>query len=391
MFDFFKFDFIFNLKLSFTVFWSFWVISIFILLSTALLTLLERKVMASVQRRRGPNVIGFFGLLQPFADGLKLALKETNVPFKASRSLFIIGPILAFFLAVFGWAFLPFPIFFSASNFSFSFDIFSSGFDWNDSLIKSVFLLTPGSSVLDFDLSLMFVFVITSLHVYAVLIGGWASNSRYALLGALRSTAQSISYELTMGFIILVVGLLNESLHLSTIVFSQYTVWNVFSLFPAFVVFLVCSLAELNRTPFDLVEAEGELVAGYNVEYSAMMFALYFLGEYISIIFSCFVTAILFWGGWLLPSVIPSFLFFFFPVSFLYFFLNVGIFFNIIFFFSSILVLVVKVIGLILLSLLIRFVLPRYRYDQLMYIGWTAFLPFCLALLIFVAVVFIYY
>jgi NADH-quinone oxidoreductase subunit H len=150
---------------------------------------------------------------------------------------------------------------------------------------------------LDFDLSLMFVFVITSLHVYAVLIGGWASNSRYALLGALRSTAQSISYELTMGFIILVVGLLNESLHLNTIVFSQYTVWNVFSLFPAFIVFLVCSLAELNRTPFDLVEAEGELVAGYNVEYSAMMFALYFLGEYISIIFSCFVTAILFFGG----------------------------------------------------------------------------------------------
>jgi len=143
----------------------------------------------------------------------------------------------------------------------------------------------------------MFVFVITSLHVYAVLIGGWASNSRYALLGALRSTAQSISYELTMGFIILVVGLLNESLHLSTIVFSQYTVWNVFSLFPAFIVFLVCSLAELNRTPFDLVEAEGELVAGYNVEYSAMMFALYFLGEYISIIFSCFVTAVLFFGG----------------------------------------------------------------------------------------------
>lgn len=386
MFDFLKFDFILNLKLSLSVIWSFWVISIFILLSTALLTLLERKVMASVQRRRGPNVIGFFGLLQPFADGLKLALKETNVPFKANRSLFIVGPVLAFFLAVAGWAFLPFPFFFNAGYFFFeelnSLDSFN---------VKTIFLLTPGSSVLDFDLSLMFVFVITSLHVYAVLIGGWASNSRYALLGALRSTAQSISYELTMGFIILVVGLLNESLHLNTIVFSQYTVWNVFSLFPAFIVFLVCSLAELNRTPFDLVEAEGELVAGYNVEYSAMMFALYFLGEYISIIFSCFVTAILFFGGWLLPSTIPSFFLYFFSDWVSYFLVTSSLLFTFFTFLVSILVFVLKVLLLILLSLLIRFVLPRYRYDQLMYIGWTAFLPFCLALLIFVAVAFIYY
>lgn len=157
-------------------------------------------------------------------------------------------------------------------------------------------------------------------------------------------------------------------------------------------VFLVCSLAELNRTPFDLVEAEGELVAGYNVEYSAMMFALYFLGEYISIIFSCFVTAILFFGGWLLPSVIPSFVFYLIPVKGISFWLVTGgFFFNLFSFLISILVLVTKVVLLILLSLLIRFVLPRYRYDQLMYIGWTAFLPFCLALLIFVAVAFIYY
>lgn len=389
MFDFLKFEFVFNLKLSLAVVWSFWVISIFVLLSTALLTLLERKVMASVQRRRGPNVIGFFGLLQPFADGLKLALKETNVPFRANRSLFIVGPILAFFLAVAGWAFLPFPFFFSSGQFFFdSIDGLQSGDLFN---IKTIFLLTPGSSVLDFDLSLMFVFVITSLHVYAVLIGGWASNSRYALLGALRSTAQSISYELTMGFIILVVGLLNESLHLNTIVFSQYTVWNVFSLFPAFIVFLVCSLAELNRTPFDLVEAEGELVAGYNVEYSAMMFALYFLGEYISIIFSCFVTAILFFGGWLLPSLIPSAFLYFFSDYASYFLVVSSFLLNFFLFLFSVLSLVLKVVLLILLSLLIRFVLPRYRYDQLMYIGWTAFLPFCLALLIFVAVAFIYY
>jgi len=327
LFSFFKLDFVFNLKLILAVVWSFWVISIFVLLSTALLTLLERKVMASVQRRRGPNVVGFFGLLQPFADGLKLALKETNVPFKASKSLFIVGPVLAFFLAVAGWAFLPFPFFLNKAG-GFLIDgavgVENGGFKFN---VESIFFLTPGASVLDFDLSLMFVFVITSLHVYAVLIGGWASNSRYALLGALRSTAQSISYELTMGFIILVVGLLNESLHLSTVVFSQYTVWNVFSLFPAFVVFLVCSLAELNRTPFDLVEAEGELVAGYNVEYSAMMFALYFLGEYISIIFSCFVTAILFFGGWLLPSVIPSRVFYFIPEGVSFWLVTGGFFF----------------------------------------------------------------
>ena len=389
MYNFLNFDFSLNLKLVLAVVWSFWLISIFVLLSTALLTLLERKVMASVQRRRGPNVIGFFGLLQPFADGLKLALKETNVPFKASRFLFIVGPILAFFLAVMGWSFLPFPLFLSTSwNSSF---IVSNDFLANEGFAKTFFVLTPGASVLDFDLSLMFVFVITSLHVYAVLIGGWGSNSRYALLGALRSTAQSISYELAMGFIILVVGLMSESLHLTSIVFSQYTVWNVFSLLPAFIVFLVCSLAELNRTPFDLVEAEGELVAGYNVEYSAMMFALYFLGEYISIIFSCFVLAILFFGGWLLPSIFPSFLLGLVPTLWFYSLIGTSGFYNFIVFLVSVLSLITKVVLLILLSLLIRFVLPRYRYDQLMYIGWTAFLPFCLALLIFVAVAFLYY
>lgn len=212
------FDSSLNLKLLFSIIWSFWVISIFVLLSTALLTLLERKIMASVQRRRGPNVVGFFGLLQPFADGLKLALKETNVPFRASRLLFILGPILAFFLAIVGWSFLPFPLLLNTSlGISFSVP--------GTTIIETAFVLvTPGASVLDFDLSLMFVFVITSLHVYAVLIGGWGSNSRYALLGALRSTAQSISYELTMGFVILIIGLVSESLHLTSIVFSQYSV-----------------------------------------------------------------------------------------------------------------------------------------------------------------------
>jgi NADH-quinone oxidoreductase subunit H len=353
---FFSFDFNFFLKLSLSVVWIFWVTSIFVLLSTALLTLLERKVMASVQRRRGPNVVGIFGLLQPFADGLKLAIKETNVPFKANKLLFILGPLIAFLLAVFGWSFIPFPSLFC----------FIGG-----SCVPLVFSF-PGISALDFDLGLLFIFVITSLHVYGVLIGGWASNSRYALLGALRSTAQSISYELTMGFIILILGIISESFHLGSIVRLQDPIWNFVSLFPAFIIFFICSLAELNRTPFDLVEAEGELVAGYNVEYSAMMFALYFLGEYISIIFSSFVIVVLFFGAWLLP--IPFFLTIL-PTSILF-----------VIFISSF---ILKVIIILLLSLLIRFVLPRYRYDQLMYIGWTAFLPVCLALFIFYCVGFL--
>ena len=352
---FFYFDFSFFFKLSLSVVWMFWVTSVFVLLSTALLTLLERKVMASVQRRRGPNVVGIFGLLQPFADGLKLAIKETNVPFKANKVLFILGPLIAFLLAVFGWSFIPFPslYYFNGSTCT------SSGFSF------------PGTSALDFDLGLLFVFVITSLHVYGVLIGGWASNSRYALLGALRSTAQSISYELTMGFIILILGIMAESFHLGSIVKLQDPIWNFISLFPAFIIFFICSLAELNRTPFDLVEAEGELVAGYNVEYSAMMFALYFLGEYISIIFSSFVIVVLFFGAWLLPIPFITTL----PVLCLF-----------ILFVSSF---ITKVILVLLLSLLIRFVLPRYRYDQLMYIGWTAFLPVCLALFIFYCVGFL--
>jgi NADH-quinone oxidoreductase subunit H len=372
-----NFDFLFTLKLIASVFWMFWLTSIFVLLSTALLTLMERKVMASVQRRRGPNVVGFFGLLQPFADGLKLALKETNIPFRANKLLFILGPLIAFFLAILGWAFLPFPfLFFDQLN--------AKDLDVTISInFYNVFL--PGTSTLDFDLGLLFIFVITSLHVYGVLIGGWSSNSRYALLGALRSTAQSISYELTMGFIILMLGIINESFNMSTIVFSQCLIWNVFSLFPIFIIFFICSLAELNRTPFDLVEAEGELVAGYYVEYSAMMFALYFLGEYISIIFSSFVLVTLFFGGWLLPF--GAFLFSFLPkILILSNFTVIFILFT-----FSLIFLSAKVIILLLFSLLVRFVLPRYRYDQLMYIGWTAFLPLCLALFIFIAVAFLYF
>jgi len=361
-------------KLLGSLLWMFWLTSIFVLLSTALLTLLERKIMASVQRRRGPNVVGFFGLLQPFADGLKLALKETNVPFAANKFLFIIGPLIAFFLAIFGWAFVPFP---SLLNFN------NKVFATNLTILPN--LVAPGTSGLDFDLGLLFIFVITSLHVYGVLIGGWASNSRYALLGALRSTAQSISYELTMGFIILIIGVFNESFNMTTIVLSQIVVWNVFSLFPIFIIFFICSLAELNRTPFDLVEAEGELVAGYYVEYSAMMFALYFLGEYVSIIFSSVVITLLFFGGWLLPSV------FYIMLSQFSFFTSLYFLFPFLVFIISVAVFAVKIILLLTSALLVRFVLPRYRYDQLMYIGWTSFLPLCLALFIFVTVGFLYF
>lgn len=373
-----SFDLVFSAKAVGSVLWMFWLTSIFVLLSTALLTLMERKVMASVQRRRGPNVVGFFGLLQPFADGLKLALKETNVPFMANKFLFILGPLIAFFLAIFGWAFLPFPSFFHTS-------LIDSISAEHINFPTYLNFLVPGTSALDFDLGLLFIFVITSLHVYGVLIGGWSSNSRYALLGALRSTAQSISYELTMGFIILMIGIINESFNLSTIVFSQYLVWNFFSLFPIFLIFFICSLAELNRTPFDLVEAEGELVAGYYVEYSAMMFALYFLGEYVSIIFSCFVITVLFFGGWLAP--LPLFVF---GILFNSLFFS-GIFLSFFLFLFSVAVFSIKVILVLLASLLVRFVLPRYRYDQLMYIGWTAFLPLCLALFIFIAIAFLYF
>jgi NADH-quinone oxidoreductase subunit H len=376
--NFLYFDFLLTSKLVGSIIWMFWLTSIFILLSTALLTLMERKVMASVQRRRGPNVVGFFGLLQPFADGLKLALKETNVPFRANKLLFILGPLIAFFLAILGWAFLPFPSL-----------LFLNSIEIQDLKIATdtdfLSFFVPGTSALDFDLGLLFVFVITSLHVYGVLIGGWSSNSRYALLGALRSTAQSISYELTMGFIILMIGIINESFNMTTIVFSQYFIWNIFSLFPIFIIFFICSLAELNRTPFDLVEAEGELVAGYFVEYSAMMFALYFLGEYVSIIFSSFVIAILFLGGWLFPIPILLSKFLIMPLSLS----NFGLSFLL--FTLAVIALSLKVLFLLLISLLVRFVLPRYRYDQLMYIGWTAFLPLCLALFIFIAVTFLYF
>lgn len=352
--------------LMFGFIWNFFLTVVGILLSTALLTLLERKIMASIQRRRGPNVIGFFGLLQPFADGLKLALKETTVPRLASKPLFILGPIISFGLAIFGWALLPFPTWLHLTK---TFHQYSS---------STLGRIVPGSSAIDFDVGLLFLFVVVALHVYGVLLGGWGSNSRYALLGALRATAQSISYELVMGFVLIILALCHNGFSLVVIVYNQFTVWNLFSLLPLFVVFYICALAELNRTPFDLVEAEGELVAGYNVEYSAMMFALYFLGEYVSIIFSAFVMVVLFLGAWF----VPAFIFWLFhPIFFVLSIKSSG--FTL--FASSSLVFALKATFVVVSSLLVRFVLPRYRYDQLMAIGWVVFLPIALFFLLFYA------
>lgn len=353
--------------LLFAFIWNFLLTVVGILLATALLTLLERKIMASIQRRRGPNVIGFFGLLQPFADGLKLAIKETTVPRLASKPLFILGPIISFGLAIFGWSLIPFPTWLYSTQ---CYEMYN-GFSYAKQI-------TPGSSALDLDVGLLFLFVVVALHVYGVLFGGWGSNSRYALLGALRATAQSISYELVMGFTLLILSLCHGGFSLVVIVYDQSFIWNIFSLLPIFFIFYVCALAELNRTPFDLVEAEGELVAGYNVEYSAMMFALYFLGEYISIIFSAFTMVVLFLAAWFHPFFINLFIHLFsyllFDTTFSFFLFLLAVF-----------IFVLKVTLIIISSLLVRFVLPRYRYDQLMNIGWLVFLPISLFFLLFYA------
>jgi NADH-quinone oxidoreductase subunit H len=356
-----------QLLLLFGFLWTFLITTVGVLLATALLTLLERKIMASVQRRRGPNVVGFFGLLQPFADGLKLAIKETTVPRLAAKPLFILGPIVSFGLAIFGWVLIPFPTWLHSTKNYTDYSCFSCPSQ-----------LIPGSSAVDLDVGLLFLFVVVALHVYGVLFGGWGSNSRYALLGALRATAQSISYELVMGFTLLILALCHGGFSLLVIIYDQSFVWNMFSLLPVFLIFYVCSLAELNRTPFDLVEAEGELVAGYNVEYSAMMFALYFLGEYISIIFSAFTTVTLFLGAWFYPSFFSLLTY---PCSFLF----SAVAFSFVVFLLSVFSFVIKITAVIVSSLMIRFVLPRYRYDQLMYIGWLVFLPVSLFLLIFYA------
>ena len=293
-----------------------------LLIAVAYLTLLERKVMASMQRRKGPNVVGLYGLLQPLADGLKLFLKETIIPASAHKGIFILSPLMTFFLALMGWAVVPFD---------------------------------EGMVYADINIGVLYIFAVGGLGVYGVICSGWSSNTKYSFIGALRSSAQMISYELGMGFILLLIFLLVGSLNLTDIVLAQQGIWFFIPLFPAMMIWLVCILAETNRAPFDLPEAEAELVAGYFTEYSAMGFALFFLGEYSNMILMSSLTIILFFGGWYGP-LLPGFLWMGF-----------------------------KVVCILFGFIWVRAAFPRYRFDQLMYLGWKTFLPFLLGYYIWVA------
>ena len=298
-----------------------------LLISVAYFTIAERKFMGSIQRRKGPNVIGFLGLLQPLADGLKLFVKETILPSNSNIYIFLLAPILTFILSLIGWAIIP---------------------------------LAENLVISDLNLGVLYLFAISSLSVYGIILAGWSSNSKYPFLGSLRSAAQMISYEVSIGFIIINVCICVGSFNLSDIVLAQKNSWFIIPLFPMFVLFYISMLAETNRHPFDLPEAEAELVSGYNVEYSAMTFALFFLGEYANMLLMSTFSAVLFLGGWLpLLNWTP---FNFLPGSF---WLSIKIILGVIFF------------------ILTRAALPRYRYDQLMHIGWKSFLPLSLGYLMF--------
>ncbi|MBM3536608.1 MAG: NADH-quinone oxidoreductase subunit NuoH [Alphaproteobacteria bacterium] len=305
-----------------------------LLVAIAFLTLAERKVIAAMQLRKGPNVVGPFGLLQPFADGLKLLLKETIVPSGANRIVFMLAPILTFLLSLIAWAVIPFG---------------------------------AGVVLADINVGILYLFAISSLGVYGIIMAGWASNSKYAFLGALRSAAQMVSYEVSIGFVIITVLLCVGSLNLTQIVLAQKTVWFAIPLFPMFVIFFISALAETNRSPFDLPEGESEIVAGYFVEYSSMSFALFFLGEYGAMILMSGMTTILFLGGWLPPFDMAPFNWLPGPIWF------AG-----------------KVAFCLFVFLWVRATLPRYRYDQLMRLGWKVFLPFSLLWVVLTAGVLMY-
>jgi NADH-quinone oxidoreductase subunit H len=302
-----------------------------LLVGVAYLTYAERKVLAAMQLRKGPNVVGPFGLFQPFADAIKMLMKETIVPTGANRLLFLFAPMLTFMLAMLAWAVIP---------------------------------VNDGWAIADINVGILYLFAISSLGVYGVIIAGWASNSKYAFLGAMRSAAQMVSYEVSMGFVIVTVLLCVGSLNLTEIVRAQQTVWFVIPLFPMFVIFFISTLAETNRAPFDLPEGESELVAGFFVEYSSMSFALFFLGEYANMILMSALTTILFLGGWLPPIDIAPFNWVPGPIWF-----------------------VLKICFCLFVFIWVRATFPRYRYDQLMRLGWKVFLPFSLAWLVLTAAV----
>jgi len=293
-----------------------------LLIAVAYLTLAERRVIGFMQLRRGPNVVGPFGLFQPFADALKLMAKETILPAGADKIVFMIAPILTFVLAIVAWAVIPFD---------------------------------AGLVLADINVGILYLFAISSLGVYGVIMAGWASNSKYAFLGALRSAAQMVSYEVSMGLVIITVLLCVGSLNLSEIIEAQRGMWFAIPLFPMFIVFFISTLAETNRAPFDLPEGESELVAGYFVEYSSMSFALFFLGEYANMILMSAMTALLFLGGWLPPFDMAPFTWIPGPIWF-----------------------ILKIVFLLFVFLWVRATTPRYRYDQLMRLGWKVFLPFSL-------------
>jgi len=297
-----------------------------LLLGVAYLTYAERKVLSLMQLRKGPNVVGWFGLLQPFADAIKMVMKETVIPTGANRLLFLMAPMLTFSLAMIAWAVVP---------------------------------VNDGWAIADINVGVLYLFAISSLGVYGIVIAGWASNSKYAFLGALRSAAQMVSYEVSMGFVLVSVLLCVGSLNLSDVVRAQRHLWFCVPLFPMFVVFFISALAETNRAPFDIPEGESEIVAGFFVEYSSMAFGLFFLGEYANMFLMSAMTSILFLGGWygpfgLLPSLGPIWL-------------------------------ILKICACLFVFLWVRATFPRYRYDQLMRLGWKVFLPLSLVWLVITA------
>ena len=300
-----------------------------VLVSVAMIVWLDRRVWAFVQKRQGPNVVGPFGLLQSLADALKYIFKEIIIPASSNKIIFILAPIITMTLALIAWAVIPF----------------------------------GAQQVLaDINVGILYIFAVSSLGVYGIIMGGWASNSKYPFLGAIRSAAQMVSYEVSIGIIIINVLLCVGSLNLNDIVIAQKEIWFVIPLFPMFVIFFISALAETNRPPFDLPEAEAELVAGYQTEYSGMMYAMFWLGEYANILLMCALGSILFLGGWLSPVDLYPF--------------------NLI---PGAIWLIFKILFLFILFALVKAIVPRYRYDQLMRLGWKIFLPLSLIYVVFTA------
>jgi NADH-quinone oxidoreductase subunit H len=300
-----------------------------VLVSVAMIVWLDRRVWAFVQKRQGPNVVGPFGLLQSLADALKYIFKEIIIPASSNKVIFILAPIITMTLALIAWAVIPFSATYVLAN---------------------------------INVGILYIFAVSSLGVYGIIMGGWASNSKYPFLGAIRSAAQMVSYEVSIGIIIINVLLCVGSLNLNDIVMAQQNMWFVIPLFPMFVIFFISALAETNRPPFDLPEAEAELVAGYQTEYSGMMYAMFWLGEYANILLMCALGSILFLGGWLSPIDLYPF--------------------NLI---PGAIWLIFKILFLFILFALVKAIVPRYRYDQLMRLGWKIFLPLSLTYVVLTA------